>query len=85
MPPGEMIGYFQGIEWGDYPYFIMEDLNGETHSFSVTGGIDFGKFENDESLIGKKVKVKLNEYETYIPEGGDYYTITELLSVEVME
>lgn len=86
---GETIGYFDGIEWGDYCHFVVKDLNGELHGFFVymnfNKNLDIDGYENDPSHQGKKVKVKWQDIETYIPEGGGYYTIRELLNVEEIE
>ena len=86
---GETIGHFEGIEWGDYCHFMVKDLNGENHGFFIyinsNRKLDIEGYGKDPINIGKKVKVKWQDIETYIPEGGGNYTIRELIDFEEIE
>lgn len=83
---GETIGYFESIDWGDYCHFNIKDLNGKEQSFFVyinfNRKIDIESYKKDASYKGRKLKVKWQEIETYIPEGGGNYKIIELLDLE---
>lgn len=84
---GSTIGFFQGVVWGDYCHFEIKDQQGEVQSYFLSDpiNIDIEKYENDPSYLGKKMKVRWQEIERYIPEGGGNYIITEMTDIEELE
>jgi hypothetical protein len=83
---GETIGYFIDIDLGDYRHFNIMDLHGKTQSFIIRSNanpkIDFNAYESNPNYRGKKVKVKWQETETSLSEGGGSAKNFELLDVE---
>lgn len=87
---GETIGTFTGIEWGDICHFKIKKSNGEEDSFlvAINKKIDwkiFDKLENDESYIGKKVKVIFHKVNLYIPEYGGNKVIEVMVDLKLVK
>jgi len=97
---GETVGFFEKIDRGDYAYFVIKDLNGKLQSFRVyrnfnrnikieayetDPNIKIEAYETNPSYKGKKLKVKWQEIEAYIPEAGSTYKMTELLDLEELK
>lgn len=80
---GEARGVFQEISWGDYPHFVMTDKKGNEIDFFCTDAC--GPFmDAPKKFEGKKVRVRWQEIEKYIPEAGGVLPIREAVTIELI-
>lgn len=79
---GEARGVFKEISWGDYPHFVMTDKKGKEINFFCTDAC--GPFmDTPKKFAGKKVRVRWQEIERYIPEAGGVLPIREIITIEL--
>lgn len=83
---GTTEGRLKRIETKDFNYFVVTDSENKERSFIWLRQFPGSEsFMNDTSkLAGKKLKIKWNEIEVYIPSAKNYYNIKEIVALEVL-
>jgi len=80
----ELTGTFQGIEQGDYAYFKLHTDAGADESLMIlqTDAAIDDFVEHADSLVGTRVKVRIEDRKQDIPEAGGEIDVRVLLGVE---
>lgn len=78
-------GTFKKVETKGFNYLILTDNNGEENSFLWLKQFPGSeKFMNGGlSYVGKKVRIKYQEIEVYLPQAKGYYKVKEIVSLTV--
>jgi len=80
-------GVFKRIDLKGFNYIIITDLQGKEKSFlwlrQFEGAENFTG--NTITLAGKKVKIKWQEMEVYLPAAKDYYKVKEITAIEILK
>jgi hypothetical protein len=81
-----MTGTFKRIDLKGFNYIVLENNSGGETSFlwleQFSGSEKF--MNGPASLIGKKLKIKYNEREVYLPVAKGYYKVKEILAVDFL-
>jgi hypothetical protein len=79
-------GKFSRIDVKGFNYLILQDAAGSEKSFlwlrQFTGSEKF--IDSTTSLTGKKIKVKFQELEVYLPQAKGYYKVKEITAVDIL-
>ncbi|HEY4322640.1 MAG TPA: hypothetical protein VGN20_01605 [Mucilaginibacter sp.] len=83
---GTATGIFKRIENKGFNYFVIADGNNKEKSFiwlrQFTGSESF--MNSIVTYAGKKIMIKYQEIEVYLPAAKGYYKIKEITSVEFL-
>jgi hypothetical protein len=79
-------GKFSRIDVKGFNYLILQDAAGSEKSFlwlrQFTGSEKI--IDSTTSLTGKKIKVKFQELEVYLPQAKGYYKVKEITAVDIL-